>query len=65
MTEEGLKLDYHFRPLFNVRALRPLAWAGLLIEHRDGGDRLFTKSPLWPLALKLETDAFLTPVTQH
>ena len=65
MTEEALKLDYHFRPLFNVHVLRPLAWAGLLIEHREGSERLFTKAPLWPIALKLETDAFLSPVTQH
>lgn len=28
-------------------------------------ERLFTKSPLWADALKLETDAFLQPVTQH
>ena len=65
ITEEGLKLDYHFRPLVSVHVLRPLAWAGLLIEHRIDGDRLFTKSPLWPLVLKLETDAFLIPVIQH
>jgi hypothetical protein len=27
--------------------------------------RLFVKTPLWQAALKLETDAFLQPVTQH
>lgn len=65
MTEEGLKLDYHLNPLFYVHVLRPLAWAGLLNEHRDGTGRVFIKSPLWTLALKLETDAFLNPPTRH
>jgi hypothetical protein len=65
MTEEALQVDYHFRPLTYVHVLRPLAWAGLLIEHRDGRHRTFFKSPLWSAALKLETDAFLEPVTQH
>lgn len=64
-TEEGLKLDYHFRPLIYVHVLRPLAWAGLLHEHREGTERLFIKTPLWQAVLKLETDAFLQPVTQH
>ena len=65
LTEEGLKLDYHFRPLVYVHVLRPLAWAGLLAEHRDGTERLFFKTPLWQAALKLETDAFLAPATRH
>lgn len=65
MTEEGLMLDYHLRPLFYVHVLRPLAWVGLLAEHRDGSARLFTKTPLWTAALTLETDEFLQPVTKH
>lgn len=65
LTEDALDLDYHLRPLFGVHVLRPLAWAGLLIEHRDGSDRLFIKSALWPQVLKLESDAFLQPITQH
>ncbi|MEJ6011511.1 hypothetical protein [Novosphingobium aquae] len=59
------EMDHQIRSLIYVHVLRPLAWAGLLIEHRSGRERLFTKSPLWADALKLETDAFLQPVTQH
>jgi hypothetical protein len=65
VAEEALKLDYHLRPLTYVYVLRPLAWAGLLAEHRDRDDRLFTKTPLWVAALKLQTDDFLRPVTRH
>lgn len=65
MTEEGVALDYHFRSLFYVHVLRPLAWTGLLSEHRDGRDQLFLKTPLWQAALQLETDAFLQPATRH
>ncbi len=65
IDEEGLKLDYNLSPLTYVYVLRPLAWAGLLAEHRDGSDRLFTKTPLWSAALTLDTDAFVQPVTQH
>jgi hypothetical protein len=48
-----------------IPVLRPLAWAGLLIEHRDGSGRLFIKSALWPQVPKFETHAFLQPVTLH
>lgn len=65
VTEEALRLDYHLRPLAYVYVLRPLAWTGLLAEHPSCGDRLFTKTPLWPAALKLESDAMLQPVTRH
>lgn len=65
MNEEALRLDYHFRPLVYVQVLRPLTWAGLLVEHRDGQQRLFFKSPLWDATLELETDAFHEPVTRH
>ncbi len=65
MTEEALRLDYHFRPLVYVQVLRPLAWAGLLIEHRDNRERLFFKSPLWAATLKLETDDLLEPLAVH
>lgn len=65
LTEEGLQLDYHFRPLLYVHVLRPLAWTGLLTEHRDGREHLFVKSPLWSAALRLETDIFRPPQTRH
>lgn len=51
------------RSAFYIQVLRPLVWLGLLLEHdvRTGErrERFFTKSPLWPLALKLETDRHL------
>lgn len=65
LTEEGLRLDHYFRPLVYVHVLRPLTWAGLLHEHREGIERLFIKTPLWQAALKLESDDFLTPTTRH
>ena len=65
ITEEASKWDYNFRPLLYVHVLRPLAWVGFLDELRDGSQRLFTKTPLWDSALRLETDVFRVPVTQH
>ena len=54
---------------FYAHVLRPLSWAGLLAEHRTGRgfDRqeLFTKTPLWATALKLDTDRHLTQPTRH
>jgi hypothetical protein len=39
--------------------LRPLCWAGLLCRKGDLGlqERIYHKTPLWPAALVLETDA--------
>jgi len=65
LSEEGLESDYHFRPLTYVHVLRPLAWAGLLSEHRSSAERLFFKTPLWDAALKLETDELIQPVAVH
>lgn len=51
------------RSAFYIQVLRPLAWLGLLQEHdvrtAQRRERFFTKTPLWPLALKLETDRHL------
>ena len=45
--------------------LRPLCWAGVLIEHRDQGskrsDAVYLKTPLWPAWLQLDTDNMVKP----
>ena len=54
---------------FYAHVLRPLTWAGLLLEHRTGQGlaqrELFTKTPLWPVALKLDTDRYLIQPALH
>jgi hypothetical protein len=53
-----------------VQVLRPLCWAGLLAEHRSAGSisfgpRTFIKTPLWRVALQLDTDRQVQPATRH
>ena len=53
-----------------VQVLRPLCWTGLLHMDRAKGflsteRSLFTKTPLWKVALKLETDSMVQPATRH
>ena len=53
-----------------VKVLRPLCWAGLLHETRTQEDYLrsnsvFTKTPLWYAALKLDTDRLVKRATRH
>ncbi len=47
--------------------LRPLEWAGLLIETREDGAGKYVhhvfKSPLWRSALNLDTDEMLRPIS--
>ena len=54
---------------FYAHVLRPLCWTGLLAEHRTGNGlnqrELFTKTPLWAAALRLDTDRHLTRSTRH
>ena len=49
--------------------LRPLSWAGVLIEHRDQGckrsDAVYLKTPLWPAWLQLDTDNIVVPAQRH
>ena len=50
--------------------LRPLIWTGLLQETRPAKsfrsqESVFTKTPLWKAALKLETDPLVKPATRH
>lgn len=52
-----------------VQILRPLCWTGLLQEQRQDGLRhstsLFTKTPLWRAALRLDTDGIVKPAVRH
>lgn len=51
---------------FSSCVLRPLTWAGLISEMREGdlGSRIchIFKTPLWRSAIELETDAQLAPI---
>ena len=53
-----------------IQVLRPLCWTGLLQENRAKGlvrtrENMFTKTPLWRAALRLETDEFVQSTTRH
>jgi hypothetical protein len=53
-----------------VQVLRPLCWVGLLVEHGSAGSisfgpRTFIKTPLWRVALQLDTDSQVQPATRH
>ena len=49
--------------------LRPLCWAGLLLEHRDQGSKrseaVYLKTPLWPAWLQLDPDDIVETAQQH
>ena len=53
--------------VFSACVLRPLEWAGLLVETReeDGNKPLchVFKTPLWRSSIKLETDNLLQPIS--
>jgi len=61
--------SYKIAFAFYAHVLRPLCWVGLLAEHRTGRgldqSELFTKTPLWATALRLDTDRHLTKATHH
>lgn len=53
-----------------IQVLRPLCWTGLLHMTRAKGllsteRSVFTKTPLWKSALKLETDSMVKSATRH
>lgn len=53
-----------------LNILRPLCWTGLLHMNRVKGFQstersVFTKTPLWKAALKLETDPLVKTATRH
>lgn len=64
-----LRHDYRLVATFYIHVLRPLCWAGLLAENRVGSGfgrrEVYTKTPLWPIALALATDPDLRPVTRQ
>ena len=49
--------------------LRPLRWAGLLLEHKDQGsirsEAVYLKTVLWPAWLQLDTDDIVEPAQRH
>lgn len=61
--------DIRQRAALYLHVLRPLCWIGLLSEVRVGQrfDRQehFFKTPLWHVALKLETDSLLKTPMKH
>lgn len=61
--------DYRLASTFYLNILRPLCWVGLLAEHEVGEGfskrAVYTKTSLWPAALKLGTDQYLRPATRH
>jgi hypothetical protein len=54
---------------FSSSVLRPLEWAGLLVETRDesAGNHVchVFKTPLWRSVLTLDTDNILRPFAIH
>lgn len=53
---------------FHEQVLRPLAWLGLIAvieDHRSIRDRYYAKTPLWRVALKLDTDSFVDRPLPH
>jgi hypothetical protein len=53
-----------------IQVLRPLCWAGLLLQERGTAsyrfeEAMFMKTPLWRAALRLETDGVVGRATRH
>lgn len=69
VSEKEMLSDYRLTGMLYIHVLRPLCWAGLLEEQRNGRGlertRHFVKTPLWAVALTLApADGVITP-TQH
>lgn len=67
--EDIWRSEYRLAAAFYIHVLRPLCWLGLLDEHKTGKglktQALFSKAPLWPVALALETDHAQQVPTRH
>ena len=67
--EDVWRSEYRLAAAFHIHVLRPLCWLGLLDEHKTGKglktQALFSKAPLWPVALALEMDHILRLPTRH
>lgn len=67
--EDIWRADYRLAAAFYLHVLRPLCWVGVLDEYRIGKGlsrrELFAKTPLWPVALELETDPNVRQSTRH
>ena len=69
VSEKEMLSDYRLTGMLYIHVLRPLCWAGLLEEKRNGRGlertRHFVKTPLWAAALSLApADGVITP-TRH
>ena len=65
----GDRFDQELSNLY-IQVLRPLCWTGLLEETRAKGllrtrESIFTKTPLWRAALRLETDGMVQRERRH
>lgn len=62
-------VDYEYVLALYAHVLRPLCWAGLLSEQRQGRGleqvRLFVKTPLWAAALRLPSDERVNEPIRH
>lgn len=58
VSEKDMLRDYRLSSMLYLHVLRPLAWAGLLDELRQGRgferSRMFVKTPLWAVALPFD-----------
>jgi hypothetical protein len=68
-SEKDALRDSRLRSILYLHVLRPLCWAGLLEEHRQGRGsdrvRLFVKTPLWSAALDLDHAEHGSAPAQH
>jgi hypothetical protein len=68
-SEKDAMHDSRMRSILYLHVLRPLCWAGLLEEHRQGRGldrvRLFVKTPLWAAALDLDHAEHDSAPTRH
>ena len=67
--EDIWRAHYRLAAAFYIHVLRPLCWVGVMDEYRIGKGlsrrEPFAKTPLWPVALGLETDRDVRPSTRH
>ena len=69
VSEKEMLSDYRLTGMLYIHVLRPLCWAGLLEEKRNGRGlertRHFVKTPLWAAALSLAPANVVIMPTQH
>ena len=69
VSEKEMLHDYRLTGMLYIHVLRPLCWAGLLEEQRNGRGlertRHFVKTPLWAVALPFAPAEGVTASTRH